>query len=484
MITKKILAVLLLAASIVSCKKVLNVDPEYSLDGKQLNSVEDYEFALTGAYTGFRSASYYGASDGASNAFVCLPDMLSDNLNETGESLGNERVFSRWSYAEDEGQIENTWIAGYRIITRANIIENKIDEFAANDQGAVNRIKAQALAIRALAHFDLMRYFVDNYDRNSTNSGIPYMTAFDYEQKPPRGTVKEDYDNIEQDLKTAKTLMSSMDHAINSGSSRAYIDANAINAILARMYLYSNQLDSAIKYSGLAIAARPLASRTVFPDIWTDASTTEVFWSCVFEAGQGTPGANVYFPTTNRSQYRPNATLAASYDAGNDIRYSSYFKNINTGNPPNPANSSRLVLSKYLAKAAQLGKPDGVVNFKAFRTGEMYLIRAEANARKGVANEAAALADLNALRAARISGYVPVVLTGTALTDAIQQERRKELICEGHRFFDLKRTTRAVNRANCTSFCTLAPTNRSWTWPIPQPEIDANPNILPQNPGY
>jgi hypothetical protein len=478
MSTKKILAILFLASSIISCKKILNIDPQYSLDGRQLNSIEDYEFALTGVYAGFRSTSFYGATDGASNAFACLPDILSDNVNETGESLGNERVFSRWAYAEDESQIENTWLAGYRIISNANIIENKVDEFALDNQGAANRIKAQVLAIRALAHFDLMRYFVDDYDRNSTKPGIPYITAFDYEQKPPRGTVKEDYDHIELDLKTAKTLMSNMDHAINSSSSRAYIDANSVNAILARVYLYSNQLDSAIKYAGLAIAARPLASRTVFPDIWTDASVTEVFWSCVFEAGQGTPGTNVYFPVTpagsGRSQYRPNQTLVASYDPTNDVRYSSYFKVI----------ASRLVLSKYLAKSAQLGKPDGVVNFKAFRTGEMYLIRAEAYARKGGANEAAALADLNTLRAARISGYVPVVLTGTALTDAIQDERRKELICEGHRFFDLKRTTRTVNRANCTSFCTLAPTNRSWTWPIPQPEIDANPSILPQNPGY
>jgi len=484
MITKKILVILFLAFFIVSCKKVLNVNPQYSLDGQELNSIQDYEFALTGAYTGFRSTNYYGATDGASNAFACLPDILSDNVNETGESLGNERVFSRWAYAEDETQIENTWIAGYRIITRANIIENKIDQFASDDQGAVNRIKAQTLAIRALAHFDLMRYFVDNYDRNSTAAGIPYITVFDYEQKPTRGTVKDDYDHIESDLKTAKTLMSNMDHAINSGSSRAYIDANTVNAILARVYLYSNQLDSAIKYATFAINARPLASRTVFPDIWTDASTSEVFWSCIFEAGQGAPGANIYFPTTNRSQYRPNQTLVASYDAVNDIRYSSYFKDINTGNPPNPANPTRTVLSKYLAKAAQLGKPDGVVNFKAFRTGEMYLIRAEANARKGGANEAAALADLNVLRSARINGYVPVALTGVVLMNAIEQERRKELICEGHRFFDLKRTARTISRANCSSFCTLTLTNRAWTWPIPQPEVDANPNILPQNPGY
>jgi len=476
MITKKFFVTILLICSLASCKKVVDVKPQYILDGQELNSIQDFEFALTGAYAAFQNTNYYGATDAASNAFVTLPDMLSDNLNETDESLGNERVFSRWAYAEDESQIENTWIAGYAIIAKANIVENNIDKFAAEDQGAVNRIKAQALAIRALVHFDLLRYFADDYDRNSTSPGIPYLTVFDYEQKPARGSVKEDYDHIEQDLKNAATLMTNMDHDINDGDSRAYIDADAVNAMLARMYLYSNQLDDAIQYATLAIDARPLADISEFPDIWKDASNSEVLWSCIFEAGQGSPGSNVYFPVApspeGRSQYKPNPTLVSTYDPVNDVRYSSYFKDI----------SGRLVLSKYLAKSAQLGNPDGVVNFKAFRTGEMYLVRAEASARNG--DEATALDDLNTLRAARINGYVPEVLSGAALTDAIAQERRKELICEGHRFFDLKRTTHIVNRDDCNSFCTLDLAAREWTWPIPQPEVDANPNILPQNPGY
>jgi len=189
MFTKKIpgLLVVCFAVSIMSCKKVLNVSPQYNLEGQQLNSVQDYEFALIGAYAGFRSTNYYGATDAASNAFACLPDMLSDNVNETGESLGNEEVFSQWIYAANEAQIEATWLAGYSIITNANIVENGIDQFASTSQGAVNRIKAQALAMRALVHFDLLRYFADDYDRNSTSPGIPYMTVFNYEQKPARG---------------------------------------------------------------------------------------------------------------------------------------------------------------------------------------------------------------------------------------------------------------------------------------------------------
>src|SRR5216117_1118787 len=106
MITKKLLGAFLLfsCVSIISCKKILNVSPQYSLEGQELKTIQDYEFALIGAYAGFRSENYYGATDGAYNAFVCLPDMLSDNVNETGESLGNEEVFSQWIYAADEAQ--------------------------------------------------------------------------------------------------------------------------------------------------------------------------------------------------------------------------------------------------------------------------------------------------------------------------------------------------------------------------------------------
>ena len=74
----------------------------------------DFDFALTGAYRRFKIQITMELPMERSNAFVTLPDMLSDNLNETDESLGNERVFSRWAYAEDETQIENTWIAGYQ----------------------------------------------------------------------------------------------------------------------------------------------------------------------------------------------------------------------------------------------------------------------------------------------------------------------------------------------------------------------------------
>ena len=477
MLFRKIFAAIIMTASLASCKKIIESEPTHQLDGStRFETIEDFDFALTGAYALFRSGNYYG---GGSNAFVNLPDMLSDNLNEsTTESLGNYQTLSTWRYAEDDANIGATWQAAYRIISQANLLLRDIDNFSATDGGAVNRIKSQALAIRALAHFDLLRYWVEEYDRNSTKPGIPYITVFDYEQKPARGTVKETYDHIEADLQQARGLINSgLDKAINA-TGKAYIDIQGVNAIMARVFLYSNQLDSAIKYSTLVINSIPLASRTNFPNIWTDASTAEVIWSVSFNAGEGRIGDPVYFVPNNRSSYRPNPALVTMYDQVNDIRYSSYFQ------VRSSSNGNRLVLSKYLAKAAQVSRPDGITNFKAFRTGEMYLIRAEAYARKGGANEALGLADLNTLRSVRIAGFIAGTETGTALLNAIALERRKELISEGHRWFDLKRTTKTIVRTSCSVFCTLDPANRAWTWPLPIAEINANPNILPQNPGY
>ncbi|MFI5128514.1 MAG: RagB/SusD family nutrient uptake outer membrane protein [Chitinophagales bacterium] len=471
---RKILLAIILVASFSSCKKILDANPEYNVDGaNSFKTIEDCDFALVGAYTLFHSTSYYAATDGRSNAFALLPDILADNLRETGESLGNERVFSRWVYASDETQIERTWLAGYRIISEANLVLMHVDKFAATSQGAVNRIKGQALAIRALVHFDLLRYFVNDYARNSTSPGIPYVTKFDYEIKPSRGTVQETYNAIEADLLAARTLLLSPDHAINgsTGNTRAYLDRFAVDAILARMYLYAGQYSNAIQRATTVINAFPLADPSEFGDIWTDVSNTEVIWSVTFNAGEGGPGYHAYFPQPDANQYAPDPDLLNLYDAA-DVRGDAYFAVI----------GGRVVLSKYLAKAAAMTNPDGVVNFKAIRTGEMYLIRAEAYAR--TAADASGSADLNTLRSVRIIGYVPTALAGTALLNAIATERRKELVGEGHRFFDLKRTTRTVSRVGCSSFCTLGTTNRAWTWPIPQPEIDANPSILPQNPGY
>ena len=102
------------------------------------------------------------------------------------------------------------------------------------------------------------------------------------------------------------------------------------------------------------------------------------------------------------------------------------------------------------------------------RLAEMYLISAEA---QGITK---GLGRLNELRQAR--GLNKVVPGSEAeFVEAILDERRKEFLCEGHRWYDLVRTGKAVEKLGIQEYQTLMP--------IPAAERQANRNLT-QNPGY
>ena len=256
-----------------------------------------------------------------------------------------------------------------------------------------------------------------------------------------------------------------------------------LNAIHARVALYAKDWQTAITSSTVVINALPLANRSTFPSIWRDQSVNEVAFASLFNTGEflSRLAGDVFSPPINRSQFEGNNSLFATIDEANDVRFNVNVRRGYATTASPLRGNNRLVVVKHLGKGTAL---DGVVDWKAFRTGEMYLIRAEARANSSQA--ALALDDLNTLRAARINGFVNGTETGVALTNAIELERRKELFMEGHRWLDLKRTTRTINRGEIfapTTQSVLTPNNRSWVWPIPQAERDANPNMS-QNAGY
>lgn len=476
---KYISIVALSALVVVSCKKSIDLNPVTTVNGDDFfKTVDDYDFALTGAYQRLKQNGLYSGVNGGS-VFLSAVDIAADNVFSGPTNLGNLNTMFRWNYTADNSVVQSGWEDAYRVIQQANVTLRGLDKFRTTDALKVNRIEGQARALRAFMHFEIFRWWAVDYDRNSSNLGIAYVDNFDVEQMPSRLTIKQSYDKIEADLKTAKSLLSSTDKAIQSvtataGTSRPYIDSLVVDAMLARMYLYAKQWDSANKYATYVINSRRLATASEFPAIWQDASTREVIWSIDYQAGNPALIREIYRPAGNRPtqdelSWRPVSALLNLYSA-NDIRTATYFTVRNGYTVPN----------KYFAKASALTNPDGIVNYKIFRTAEMYLIRAEALASLG--QDAAALADLNALRIAR--GLTAGIETGTALRDAIQTERRRELVMEGHRFFDLKRTVRTVNRTqNCSSYCTLPSNSRAWALPVPQTEMIANPNMQ-QNPGY
>jgi len=457
-----------------ACSDVIEVEPIFQKDGSQIfKNLDDYQFSLTGTYALFRQTGYFGSGGQTTSTWATLPDMLGDNLVQTGSDLANWQPQTNWNFNTAEDDIEVAWIAAYSVINQANITLRGIDAFAAVDANKVKSIKAQALAIRAIAHFDLLRLWGEEYDRNSTKKGIPYVTEVNVELKPTRLTVKATWDKIFTDMLAAETALATVT-GINTATNKSGLDVNAVRALLARMYLYAKDYVNAESYATTVITVVPLASKANFPNIWKDASSAEVLWAVSFNAGEGSPSTGVYAGANNRSRFRGAVAFVNTYDQTNDVRFAPYFavRNSNGGTP-------RRVVSKFLGRGTSI---DNVVNWKVIRTAELYLIRAEARARQSLAKEVLGLKDLNDLRDARITGYTPVSLSGTALLDAIEFERRKELFCEGHRWFDLKRTSKIIARTNADLSSTslnLASSSRYWTWPLPQAEIDANATIKP-----
>lgn len=471
----KILTVAALTTTMLfaACSDVIEVEPIFQKDGADIfKTLDDYQFSLTGSYALLRQVGYFGSGGQTTSTWGNLPDMMGDNLVQTSEDLANWQPQVDWTFNTTESDVEIAWTAAYSVIAQANITLRGLDAFATQDAARVNRIKGQALALRAMAHFDLLRFFGEDYDRNSTKKGIPYISEVNTALKPARLTVKDTWDKIFVDMLAAETALSTVT-GLNTAANKSNLDVNAVRGLLARMYLYAKDYVRAESYATTVITAVPLASRTNFPGIWKDASASEVIWAVSFNVGEGSPATGVYAGANNRNRFRPEPALEATFDQVNDIRFNSYFESRTR------SGISRRILTKFLGRLTAI---DNVVNFKAVRTGEMYLIRAEARVLQGGAKIATGLADLNDLRAARISGYVPVNLIGQPLLDEIALERRKELVGEGHRWFDLKRTTKRVARTAGISSTTLnlLPSSKYWTWPIPQDEIDNNPAISGQ----
>lgn len=474
---KQILYIAMLLLISTACQDFVDVDPDYQEEiSNGLVDIEDYEGATIGIVSAMRAGAYYGSTYGS------LMEMMGEDLFETPESLGNSRTMTDWIFTSADGTVSNAWLQMYQVILRANTVISGIDDVEEDVPGRKNRLKAQALALRAYAHFDLLRAFGQSYDRNSTELGIPVKTSIEI-SLPERATVQATYDQIFSDLNDALTLYDNMDVA-DAEIQTTFFSKLAAQALLARISLYAGLDSDAVNYATTVInsSRTALVSRADYPLVWSqekvDGSSveSEVIFEIAFTFGQDSRiGAPVYFVPNNRVAFRPSSLWIDLFGVtpSSDVRYTSYAR----------ADSRRggaIIPSKYEAN-------DGFLSFKALRLSEMYLIRAEAYANQSQSVEASA--DLNTLRAARINGYVNENLTGTSLMNAIKVERRKELFMEGHKWFDTRRYGDAINRgpdfAAPAVTQSLSAGNFRFVWPIPQDEVDANPNIADQqNPNY
>ncbi len=453
----------------LSCDDKLEIaQPDVLSAEVAIQSVEDLELALVGAYATLRSGSLYR------EAMVYLPDILADNMRIGPTNGGRFRTQTNWLYTA--GNDIGVWAAAYTLIFRANTVINNAEQF--EDGPYKNRIVGQAYALRAFGHFDLLRYYGQEYNRNSTRLGVPVVKFFEI-GTPPRATVAEVYDQVFEDLGTARTMLGDVDKDIQE-TGPYFMDQRAVTALLARVSLYAEEWEDAADYASQVISTNSLAGIGEYPGIWReDDLNDEILFGVLFATrDEGTLGSRLYDAVLDiPQQFTYTASLGDLYDKTNDIRFSTFVLENTT------TSSDDVYLTiKYLGR----GGENGLNNAKVLRVSEMYLIRAEAYTNIP-GRDTDALADLNALRDSRISAYVPENLSGDALKEAIRVERRKELVAEGHRWFDLRRTNESIARGtDCrgiTLNCTLPTGDSRFIYPIPQDEILANPNMK-QNDGY
>ena len=348
------------------------------------------------------------------------------------------------------------WNLPYKRIFNANVVLDGIKGITlinSSEQIAWNNVKGAALFFRAYDHYSLAQLFCKPYIKASasTDMGIPLRLTSDFNTPSVRSTVQTTYDQILSDLKNAKALLPvELPNTIIYKNRPTKV---AADAMLARVYLSMSQYDSAFK-----CADNCLQKYNKLMDYNTISSSSltpfarfndEVIFQKLL----------LYYAPFTASRLIVDTTFYKSYDV-NDRRKSCFF---------------RLRSGVYTYKGSY---DPSFVPFSGLATNEIFLIRAECNARLG--NSSAALTDLNTLLAQRwVTGtFMPITAsTPDEALNTILTERRKELCFRGLRWSDLRRLnlesrfavtlTRKVNG----QVYTLPPNDDRYVLPIP-------PNVI------
>ena len=431
-----------------SCDKVLDQQPQNSLDSAQVFvDLAGANAALTGVYGGLTTSNYYGLR------YPVFADLLADNLNHIGTFPSFAEIKNR-NIQTNNAEVTNMWAALYTTINRANNVIEYTPGVAAILDGDKKRLLAEAKFLRALTYFDLVRYWGDvplvltatkKADESLNVARTPANAVYDQ--------VKKDLDEAEMDLSEG-----SPSRATKSGA----------RALKARLALYRGQYAEAGTLADQVIGTTKFTLLPVYRDNFDVKNSTEAVFELNFDNITSSQFAFYNFPTLQggRNEVSPTGTtLLTAYEAGDRRKAASISDGtFQVNNQSIPAN----VGIKY-TKAGT-----GEDNFRIIRLAEVILISAEAKARVGT-DLVGSLTLLNRIRT-RAGLPLSTAATQAALLTAIEQERRVEFAFEGHRWFDLVRTGRALAVLNITDA-------RKLLLPIPFREITNNPNLT-QNPGY
>lgn len=455
-ITNKITAIILIISIIgPGCKKLLDLkSPNEAGDGDIFTSVDGLRNARIGMYNTLQARDYYGGY------FPLIADCYTDNGTTGGYDVIDLNEISYRSLTPSNIYITQSYNAIYNTIYTANKIIENIDNVPGLESEEHDNTLGEALFVRALADFDLLRFWGEHWNKSS-QYGISIVNNTDNGKSPvARSTVEESYQQIFGDLNQSLSLL-------NTYNGNQYISTAAANALLARVYLYHGDMTEAADAATQVIddGTYSLFGSDDFTKIYTNKLTDESIFELKFDAqNQSAYNAITYLrDDALRSDviFLASADLNTFFESRPDDKRSSLVDFINNDVSIEPDGRSQ----KYRGETAK--DNDAYV----LRLAEMYLIRAEA------LGKTEGLADLNTIRTSRgmsalTSADVP---DDDTYLDAILDERRAELNFEGHRLFDLARTGKVEEYLG---------TGVNPIMPIPQREIAATNGVVEQNPGY
>ncbi len=476
----------ILALGLFSCEKTLDVQPTNQVDATtSIKTPADAQIMINGIMRSMSSSDYYGRN------FILYGDAKGGDMTIPSQGRGNDGLYT-FNHSASSGSYSGFWSQIYFSLLQVNNLLQNIGQLETGGATGYGSYKGQALTLRAIMYFDLVRLYGKSYDLDKNAYGIPNITTpLKSSAQPLRSTVNENYTQILSDLKAAAPLL-------GKTKSNGFVNYYGNLAMQARVYLYMKDYANALK------AAEEIITSNVYTlysnAAWVDSWKLQYGSESIFEIGvyplEGDLGANS-IGAYHRKKGDGGSTILGWFIA------SDYFLNrlkedaadvrwgvMNTDEISTTANPRKGALYKYSGNILLAG--DGkststAVNLKVIRLSEIYLIAAEA-ALSTDATKAATY--LNAIRK-RAPTMVPAT-AATVTVDMILDERSKELYGEGQRFFDMIRLNKSITFNDevigisvPTRPKTIDRTFYKTLLPISQAEINANPGMqAQQNPQY
>jgi hypothetical protein len=491
-----LVALVLLTLGLYSCTdKFLDEEENYLIDSEgYFNSEDDYYMALVGAYD-LLQATYVNN---------LLGEIASDNTLCGGESATDVVGFQQiddMTHTPVNANLRDIWNWMFAGVKRTNYFlefQNNIDF-----DGRVQMV-AEVRFLRAYFHFELVKWFggipVKDY-ANALEGGGKRFSPGD-ETSIPRYSVEEVYALIESDLIFAANNLDYTTPQVGR------VTKGAAQALLGKAYLYQDKFSDAATVLGNLIDNGPYQLVDDYSEIFENdgengvESVFEVQYSDGEGAGfdclqcsegnvaVGFMGIRNHTGPTYDSGYSFNVPTQEAYDNfdNDDTRKDVSILDIVAWAEETEATyvegyeHTGFYNRKYLPRKGDQNIGDQNLtnpnNYRAIRYADVLLMAAEANNR-GNLDETKALAYLNQVRERAFGDSSHnSSATGAALTDAILDERRHELLGEGHRFFDLVRTGRAAQAIE--GFVA----GKHELFPIPFQEIQFSAGNWDQNPNY